>query len=205
MKALLILFLAVNCLAVQPEVLSFFKGFQRGLERAQSCSTDPVACGKHVGSVVTMLNDHHRGKGLQTTITKQMIQDFLTGLVTGLRLDNSTTSACVSDFQQGISGFSTLYADVINFNPHNINPLQVVDFVCSGTGFLFLDYWGDCHFNTLWDDLTDLDIQLLIKNYLDNLCPLNTAFVNIYNCWSNPTACGYGVGFSIRSLLLWGI
>lgn len=205
MKGLLILFLAVNCFAVQPEVLSFFKGFQRGLQRAQSCSSDPVSCGQHIGSAVTLLSQHHSSKGLATTVTKQMIQDYLTGLVAGLRLTNSTTSACVSDFQQGISGFSTLYADIINFNVNNLQPLMIVDFVCSGTGFLFLPYWGDCHFQGLINALANLNIQVIIENYLDNLCPLNDAFVSIYNCWSNPTVCGYSTGFSIRSLLLWGI
>lgn len=205
MKGLLILFLAVNCLAVQPEVLSFFKGFQRGLQRAEACASDPVACGHHIGSAVSVLTQHHSSKGLATTITKQMMQDYLTGLVTGLRLTNSTTSPCVTDFQQGISGFSTLYADVINFSPSNLQPLALVDFVCSGTGFLFINYWGDCKFQGLIDALANLNVQVLISNYLDNLCPLNNAFVSIYNCWSDPTICGYSTGYSIRSLLLWGI
>lgn len=208
MKGFVLALLAVGVLGGPVSLAQFMSGYSQGLEQPETCLENPEMCGEFLGEVAGILGSTLRDYEVEQKLgaASQDVQLFLNGLVTGLRLTNATTSACVNDFTQGGYQISTIYNAIMSLLQSNTDYGAIVEFLCSGVSIVNFTFLKDCNFPLLWSDIRALTLDILISRYLDKSCDINTAIVAIINCdQDNLPWCGYNVGVLIRDVTTWGV
>ena len=207
MKAVLLACVVVAAVASPGAIFEFVGGFQKALESTESCADAPWTCGRTLGNLLTLATSK-----AETTSPSQLrqsspsvnAQNFLTGLITGLRLDNSTTTACYSVFNQLSYNLALLYGNIADIKELNI--FHLIDTGCLANNFLNYDF-TPCNFYGLWEDIINIKFGELFDRYSDsnNMCALNDGWMATYHCDEDFEQCGFGVGLTIRLLVGWGV
>ena len=208
MKGLVLTLLALGVLGGPVSLAQFMAGYSQGIAEPETCLENPEMCGEFLGEVAGILGHTLREYEVEKRLgtNAQNVQIFINGLVTGLRLTNATTSACVNDFNQGGYQIATIYNALMSLLQSNTNYGAIVEFLCSGVSITNFNVLKDCNFPRLWTNIRALTLDILLSRYLDNSCDINTAIVALINCNQNNLAwCGYNTGVLIRDITLWGI
>ena len=208
MKAVLVAVLLVAVLAGPESLFSFIDGFQKGLENAEGCEKHPRMCGRGLGNVVKVLGElqgFRKPSELKDNTPALDAQLFLTGLTTGLRLNNNTISACYSTFNQASYSLSLLYSDVVALDGR-FEVMKAVETGCLADGFSGLNF-SPCEFERLWQAIIHINFGQVFTNFVNsqNMCVITDGWTSIYSCSADFEGCGFGVGVTIRLLLGWGI
>ena len=208
MKAVLAALLLVAVLAGPDSLFAFVDGFQKGLENAEGCEKHPGQCGRGLGNVVKLIGEmqgFRKPSQLKDNTPAMDAQLFLSGLTTGLRLDNNTISACYSAFNQASYSLSLLYSDIMAIDTR-FEVGKAIESTCLADGFLGISF-SPCNFGGLWDDIVHIDFGKVIANFINsqNMCVITDGWTSIYTCSADFEGCGFGVGVTIRLLLGWGI
>lgn len=208
MKGIVLALLALSALADPLTLTQFMAGYSQGVQEPETCLENPEMCGEFLGEVVGHMGNTLRDFDLEQTLglTSYQVQEFLTGLMTGLRLNNATVSLCYGDLTQSTYQFSTIYNAIMSLLRSNTDYGALIEFACSGVSLVNFDILGDCKFQQLWYDIRGMTFDILVKRYLDYSCDINTAIMAVLNCNEYQLQwCGYNIGVVVRELTTWGI
>ena len=207
MKGVVVLLLTLSVFGNPITMTQFFAGYNEGVASPQTCIENPEMCGEFLGEFVGVLGAVLKEQNLEELVgaSTKDVQLFISGLVAGLTLTNSSVSACVNDFTQSNYQFATLYNAILALlnNPQDYQTYVV--FACSGASMVNLKFLDDCHFKNLWLNIQGMTIDKLLKIYAANSCDINTAVVGVTRCKNDYSWCGHSVGVLIREVFSWGI
>lgn len=206
MKSAVVLLLCASALASPSLPLEFLTGLSEGSEGPRFCFEHPMECGKTAGQLFKIFSTTY--EKYVGPVCFACAQDFLAGLTNGLRATNATTSACVSDFEGGNYDLASLYEIIWSMVDNYYVPISLdgmLDLTCSVSAVLAIDFVRDCNFQALLNNLVHISPDILVQEYMDHMCAMNTAIYGVVSCSSDFTYCGYSVGTIVKTMLNWAI
>lgn len=146
--------------------------------------------GSELGSMVKILTTNPNKKLMAYTD----ISDFGSGLITGLGADKE--SVCYGSYQELDSIVRALVEDYAESG--RISPQLMIDLMNLKSSAP--TFFASCDFSGLISQLSSVTESTVLQNYRANAEEINPLMLNLKDCESNLSLCGYSIGSALNIL-----
>lgn len=132
------------------------------------------------------------------------VEDFFTGLVEGLELDQASATACESNLVDFAEGVSDLYKNSILLLSKQLQSAYQLFENYIQTDSSFISLYKNCQLNqylkAFSQNFSSQSLKTIVKNYEKNAAAIESNLYSIHRCESNFLSCGRNLGQLIKTL-----